>query len=263
MKLITFNINSSNKYIEEDLNTLYSLNADIYCIQEFPEEKLDELILIFKSYSITTCREYFLTKQNSKKKSLKQLNIILSKYSFETIKKIPHIPMTRIPLLYKITLRANSSLIESHYVDIIINDKKIRLVNLHLECFIFPKFRIEQFKHLYTKATSNKEYDYIFFVGDFNIFAKPMYNWILAPFFQYSLKEVCINEYLAFEKETSQRELQMHFPNSSTLKKIPIKCDGVISNMKYLKHQKNRIEVKRNLIKTSSDHYIIEVFLEI
>lgn len=257
MKIITFNINSSNKCIEDDLKTLCSLNADIYCIQEFPEEKYYLLEELFEMYFISKCREFFITK-STRKKSLKQLNIILSKYNFQKENTISHIQMKKLPLLYKITLKANTSLIESHYVDVIINNKRVRIINLHLECFISPRFRIQQFNHIYEEATKFKDYDYILFVGDFNIFAKPIYNWMIALFVQHSLKDLFINERLEFLRETYLRELQMYFPKSSTLKKLPLSCDGVISNILNSKIQ-NVIKIKKNNLKTSSDHFIVEV----
>lgn len=261
MKIITFNIKSSNKHIKEDLKTLHSLNADVYCIQEFPKESYNLLEKLFKKYFISKCREYFLTNSTTKK-SLRQLNIILSRYEFQKENTILHIPMEKISFLYKITLKTNFSIIESHYVDIIIENTPLRIVNLHLECFTSPKFRIQQFNHIYKSALKDMNHDNILFVGDFNIFAKPIYNWILAPFFGFSFKDLWTNEHLEFEQEISQKKLQIYFPNSSTLKRIPISCDGVISKSKHLNHN-NKIEVKKNVIKTSSDHYIIEIIFHI
>lgn len=270
VKIISFNISSSNSNIQDDLNTLLNLGAEVYCIQELLQEHMLYVDKIFSSYQIFICQESFYTQRKGKKlPKLEQYNCILVKKSLRVVNSntIEHLHFTKHPLLYRLTLHSNTSTIESHYIDIELHDMILRVVNTHLESFTSPSFREKQLTHIlentrYDKTIINSRKSSkpfrVCICGDFNSFASPRINFLVGYFLQYSFKDFMIYEKNNLQLFAKNNNLIFHNFNEPTFKKFPLELDGVL----YSKELKENIDVQILKILTSSDHYIIQVKID-
>ncbi|MFT4244346.1 MAG: hypothetical protein ACMXYB_02725 [Candidatus Woesearchaeota archaeon] len=268
VKIISFNISSSNLNIKDDLNVLLNLNADIYCVQELLQEHILLVKQLFNLYEIFTCQESFYNQSKEKRiPKSEQYNCILVKKSLKILNSniIKHIPFFKHPLLYKLILHSNTSVIESLYVDIELYDIILRVVNIHLESFTSPSFREDQLLHIFkhvidfnNKSQENSKPYRVCICGDFNSFAALGINFLVGYFLQYSFKDFIINEKKNLCILAKDNHLNYYKFNKSTFKRFPLELDGVL----YSKELKKYLNAQILKISTSSDHYIIQVKID-
>lgn len=250
MKVITWNAyRNKNKDLKNNLFRLIEQeNPDILCIQEFPKNDLE----IFENlnYKFKISKEYFINSSLRKNPSVFLYTIILVKNEFEILdfNVIPHLSQEKIPFAYKIKKFTNLE-IESLVVDVSYDNKKYRIVNSHLECVCSPSFRIQNFKHILKYSNQNLGDKELILTGDYNTFSRFYSNIFLSFLYNYSFKDLFINDFKVFQNIFETNNFSNIFQNLKTHTILPFQLDFIL-----ISNDLTFVEKKKIKNKYGSDH---------
>lgn len=236
MKIISWNVSRNEKKRSFQTQFLKNSDAQIICLQEVTANCLKILEKEFYNYSITIGKEFFYNKDP--KYSIKLYLVILSELDINRAEKINHINYeeSQIPLAYKIFEKKKfvNKHIETLIVQVTFKNKKYTIFNSHLECVASPYFREKQLNNILNQSNSHENN---IFCGDYNTFGRAYINLVLFPLFNYSTKEIFVNENKLFHEEFSKRELYNSLDNLGTFKRktfkmLPFQIDYILLSKK-------------------------------
>ena len=145
------------------------------------------------------------------------------------------------------------SIRQFQYIDLLQNEKKIRVFNTHLEIAIGPTRRLGQFENLVKHFGQNN-----IICGDFNIFPHPIGSFFVGWAASFSLGDYKTNERKKFEILFKKLGLHNIFAKKITYPKYKHQLDHILTSHNLLVADK-KIEKKT----TFSDHYQLYCELKI
>lgn len=138
------------------------------------------------------------------------------------------------------------SIRQFQYVDLLQNQRKIRVFNTHLEIAIGPTRRLNQFENL----VKHFGFENNIICGDFNIFPHPIGSFFVGWAASFSLGDYKINERKKFEILFKKLGLNNLFAKKITYPKYKLQLDHILTSNNLLIIDK-KIEKKTAF----SDHY--------
>lgn len=251
MKIITWNAyRDKNKNLRTNLiNLIEQENPDILCIQEFPKEQLD--LFDNLNYNFKIAREFFINGSSRKNPSVFLYTLTLVKKEIEilNVEIITHLSQNKIPLAYKIK-KFTTVEVESLIVDIKYENEIYRIVNSHLECVCSPHFRVRNFKEILNRSLENLENKKLILAGDYNTFSRLYSNIFLSYLYNYTFKDLFVNDFKYFQNIFMTNNLLNIFENIKTHSLLPFQLDYIVISKDLNFKEKKKIKEK-----FGSDHY--------
>jgi endonuclease/exonuclease/phosphatase family metal-dependent hydrolase len=244
MKILSWNIYKHNKSVEKALSFLGESKADIICLQEFPPEELEKLEAL--GFHLTLGEEVIVYSNGSKKTDRLHM-VIASRLPVEGNGIIKH----HEAYVDKKTKRYESFSVDTLYVDVEMENRKVRIFNVHLKCVAGPYYRLNQFQHITDHIAPDREN---IICGDFNTFGYPVLNLFLWRYFGYQRGEVLTTEKKVFAAFFDVHNLQNPFKGYMTFLKFPVQLDYIL-----LPRSTKILEKERYRSAYGSDHLPISI----
>lgn len=243
IKIITWNVNRNHVFIEDTLCKLANIGANILCLQEVAPTELAKIKKIFANYDCFHAREELSRFGKTKNYFL----ITLIEKSFAE----KHWHHQAIPLkcirapIYKIT----QSHIDIEYLQNIFlyQDRKITLINCHLQYAAAPHIRVQQLRQIINTIDT----DYFIIAGDLNTFSRPFFAFFLYFLFGYHKDDFFIYEAENITKTVPN--IHSGNPNLETTIYKTGKLDWILFSSHFAYIQENILKPLRG----TSDHFPI------
>lgn len=207
---------------------------DIICLQEVTPQTV-EFIKLLSNYYCSRCVDFARPLNNSSNIKQEIYLVILSKFQIQNSFFGLNAPYNPNSLLAK--FKGINQPREFQYVDIIdsnnkYSNNKFRIFNLHLEMATGSKRRLQEFGNI----LAHKNIDSTnLFCGDFNIFSRPMLNFLIGWGLGLSAKEYFMDERLQFNKLFATHNLDNIFSRKITYPKFRLQLDHILvpKNLQY------------------------------
>ncbi|MBT3721586.1 endonuclease/exonuclease/phosphatase family protein [archaeon] len=203
MKIVTWNMEVTNKHFKQGFEYIFNQNPDVVCLQEVSNQGLDYLKNTkFKVHNVCNA----IGKNQKMHKVILTKNASKNHQTFITFNK--NIKRTTIRKIILKTLGISELFHNAHYVDL---GNNLRIFNLHQDAYAGPKKRIEQFEAV-TNEFHPEKHNIV--CGDFNSYGNLFFNSLLFPAINMPLNELKINEkkglYKIFKKHNFQDIFKGH-----------------------------------------------------
>lgn len=204
MQVLTWNVRFENKAIFKGLKFIYSLKPDVICLQEFPQNKLQELIESTDYYVSLT--EDFISYHKKRKKKQNGYIVTLTKRKprkTEVFSYFEQSPRSLLNLFYKKIARVD----EQHKaLEVTITDKNkpLKIINARLSCAVPSLARLMQLGNLLEHADSQT-----IFTGDFNIVDGLLFRFLTGWSRAYTLRD-----YRTKEREKAEALFSQYYLNN-------------------------------------------------
>lgn len=253
MKIVNWNLWDNNNNIKKSLNHVFSNQPNIVCLQEF-DEKFKYHLQDYPDYDFFFSNDFEISR-NKKKTTDKYKLVIGTKKQIRCTKNKIIFRKRKKPNIIK-KLTGWKECLEFQYIDFKFNKKKIRLFNIHLSCAASHYDRIKEFRKILKEFKKDR---INIICGDFNIFGKPSYNFLIGWLFGFSLKEQFINERKEFEDLFSRYGFKNIFKSFVTYPLFLLQPDHILipNEIKVKNHSRN----KKSII--YSDHQMISANIKI
>ena len=246
MKVITWNLWNKNPDQFTSIKFLMDLGAEVICLQEV----LLETIIRLQSFANSPENK---DEKGSKWQVFQALDHrdATTQHYLVILTKIPvcrhfcdYLDSTP-PYSFLAKRHKIQSVRQFHYVDLIYQNTKFRIFNIHLEVAVGPRRRLLQFDNLVKNFGETNVV-----CGDFNVFPHPLGNLFLGWAASFSLGDYTTNERKKFEEKFKKLNLNNVFRKRVTYPRYKLQLDHILvpKNMEIL-------EKKVGKKTTSSDHY--------
>ncbi len=253
LKIGSWNIRFANSKYKRLFDYLYQQNLDVICLQEVREEALKYLYQK-EGYNISPVKVAI-----GKKEKKNIYNVILSKHKiinkgeFKILDK-------EINSIWYYLVKFFFGLKKIDYIGQYVDLKEARIINLHLNSFVSPVLRINEFKQAvnYTKESYSGK---TVFCGDFNTYGNVYLNFIPLLFMKLKLSEIKFNETKELKKIIEENNLKKAFYGKKTANLFNI----IWKEIDHILVSTNTELVSNNVHKNSfgSDHNLIEAEISI
>ena len=251
MKIISWNlwIDNTNQ-IRSVKNLLQTLEPEIVCLQEVTSITLEYLKLL-DNYQLCHCLDFtrpLNPQRPGNEHGLASYLVILSKY------KIDRCHCEAIhndnPNTFLAKLKGINKPREFQFVDIVFNERRYRIFNIHLEMATGSKRRLEEFNNVLKHKQLGQ---FNIFCGDFNIFSRPLLNFVIGWGLNLKGREYFMNERRQFNRIFAYYNLINVFKRRVTYPRFRLQLDHILIP--------NNLQVKayKVLSSSSSDHRAIAV----
>ena len=224
MKIVSWNVWVLNANGVGNLKRLLEEEpADVYCLQEVTAEMLEYIHDVdLHGMDYIYCFDYRKFKDGYYQN---YFLVLLSKHRIHNT-KINRIHVNHLTRgsLWDWIMRWDES-IEFQYADLQIEGQWYRIFNCHLEVSAGPELRLRQFEQCVEKF---KPDSCNIVCGDFNIYARPKWNWLVWWMMGFKLREIKINEREVFEKRFEQLELKNVFLGENTFHERSLQLDHIL-----------------------------------
>jgi endonuclease/exonuclease/phosphatase family metal-dependent hydrolase len=217
LKILSWNVYCRNRRFDKALRFIDSHGADVICLQEVPVE----ILHIIKKES-----PYFISEAMSHdhgKKPLKTRNVIISRYPIQETRSFLFKDEAKHSIKSRVTKLTGP--LEFHYVDILLEDKKVRVFNSHLECNTSPRVRAEQFKQVVKESKDDRINIYC---GDLNTYGKWYINLFIGYFSNYTFRDIAQSEKKLFSKIFNEYNLFDVFSGHVTYPRFLLQLDHIL-----------------------------------
>lgn len=251
MKILNWNVCAFSKKQHQTIAKAVDFNADIICLQEVTVNSL-EILNKNPDYHLVEAKD------NDSKKGGSHL-VILSKYKVLNHGVMQYYDQkSKSPAARLISKRTKES--EKHialFADLNINNKTVRIYNLHISWPVGPRIRIEQFSNFISTIKDHQHTKII--CGDFNVFGSlKLYNLLAFIPFGYKTHDLFLNERKWFDNKFEEIKMQNPLKDTISWPLLPFKAqlDHILIP--------NEIEIQsvfQSKQRYGSDHtpYIVEV----
>jgi len=244
MKIINWNLYYENKNLEKSLSLILSKNPDIICLQEFNYKKFS-LLKKYKRYRFFHAKSFSILKKSFEEPGYLVVGL---KKPIDGKIKVTSTPKLYVNNWVKWFMGWNEGL-GSLIMNIKIENKEIRLFNLHLSCAATPSQRLTEMKFFmkYLRPDGNN-----IVCGDFNVSGKH-YHKLFGWLFGFKLKDYFSNERKSFNHLFKKYELKNIFKNKITYPFLNLQLDHILIPKKWGVLKK--IVIKKSI--SYSDHFML------
>jgi len=216
LRVVTWNVYKDNKTIDQLIDFLPSLNADVLALQEVPREKIEKLLDAFEH--VVFSHEGWTYKKSGEVVEI--CNVIASDHP---IKHTESFDISLRTLFQAKRYAAFTS--ECLVATIEFGGSEYEIMNTHLRCVAPPWVRVQQFEEVLKRADMSKKN---IICGDLNTFSWPLLNLLIGKRYGYGFKEMLTNGRKIFEKIFIQHDLVNPHHGVSTFKLFPVQYDYVL-----------------------------------
>ncbi len=214
MQITSWNVFRRNMEALYGVKELVDAGHDILCLQEVPELLLEDILQLMP-YNYTCLESVW---RNGRSKSYL---VILSNYPIEMPTTVPH---KQWPSLRN-ELHGQTESFEFQQINIMCNGQQWRIFNVHLPLNVSPFSRIREWLRIHRRFSSSS---HNIICGDFNAFADPLWNMLVAPFFGYRPKDVFIHERNELRNFIFRKKLINPFGRWRTQMHLPFQLDFIL-----------------------------------
>lgn len=216
MKVVTWNVYKENKTLEQAVEKVQDIDADIVCLQEVPIDKIDLFTQHYPHHA--SAMETWTERKTGDKTKI--LNLILSKYELRDVA----VEDISLGTIYSTTRYSQFS---SEFISAVFTNQGVdyQICNAHLRCVAPPSVRIRQLEQIIELLDDEKEQ---IICGDLNTFSWPLINLLVWKRYKYTVKELMTNGRKLFKKIFAQYGLQNPHIGAWTWKYFPVQYDYIL-----------------------------------
>ncbi len=209
MRVVSWNVFNRNATPPAKIaDFLLAQDADVICLQEVPDPVLRELLgrddtgyahAVARGMRCAEHGECFL--------------VILSRYPVIRHKKIRGNEGRGWRSFFSSVWHRLEEHLESHYIDVLTQEDRVRIFNVHLEVGTGPRNRLTQFLRVLRHSAHGKN----IIAGDLNIYGETWYQrFIGLMWFGLQFRELLMDEREEFERVFSKFRLRNMFRGRTT-----------------------------------------------
>lgn len=248
MKIVSWNVWSENASFLQVTRFIKSQKADVICLQEVSHKLLKKLRKL-SGYTLAQAIDFYYVLE--KRKKTPYYLVILSKLPFITQETF-FIPTVQYDSILS-QLFGLEECIEGQYVDVVWKGKSVRIFNVHFQCYVRPKIRIEQFQSVVDQFHPESRN---IICGDFNTYGFWHFNLVVGWVHNYSWEEFFSSEKDLLIEMLKKHKLVNIFNWQSTHPWLQTQLDFIVTQ--------KRIKVSKSVIfpdTYGSDHQPLRVQL--
>ena len=216
LRVVSWNVYKDNKTINELINFLPKINADIYALQEVPKDKIENILEKFKY--VVFSHEGWTYKKSGKVVEI--CNVIASVHPIQDVETFD-ISLSSLFSAKRYAQFTSECLVAT----IEHGGEEYEIMNTHLRCVAPPWVRVQQFEEVLKRADMSKKN---IICGDLNTFSWPLLNLLIGKRYGYGLKELFTNGRKIFEQIFIKHDLINPHHGVSTFKLFPVQYDYVL-----------------------------------
>ncbi|MDP3725634.1 MAG: endonuclease/exonuclease/phosphatase family protein [bacterium] len=247
VRILDWNVCNENRAPPEKIvDFIFSHNPDIICLQEVPRLVLDTI-------NSRVLGKYERVMGNDMRCGEELCFLV-------TLSRFPIIKWRAIQALKKGGWRSFFSSfwhnieehLESLRVDILVERRRVRVLNVHLEVGTGPKNRLQQFRHVLRHGIRRWTIKSAIIAGDLNIYGQGWYERFVGwLWFGLRSVELLLNEREEFERIFKKRGLKNIFREETTFS-----TGGVNFQFDHILVPRNTVVISRSVISEhcGSDH---------